>query len=114
MKRPASSIPSILNLPVMNTLQGLPLLGYYKQLIETKEDEQAWNIFHEFFETFDDEGPEELLWFMLTAAMKLDSEEINGRHRGNMIFFYEYTVALFKAAQVLYEQHRGQLPAQEE
>jgi hypothetical protein len=96
----------------MNTLQGLPLHGYYKQLIATKEDEYAWNILHEFFETFDDEGPQEILWFMLTNVMKLDSEEINGRLRGNMIFFYEYAVALFKATHVLYEQYRKQSPQQ--
>jgi hypothetical protein len=89
----------------MHTLQGLPLLHYYKQLLVTEEDKYAWHIFHEFFETFDQEGPQELLWFMLTAAMKLDNEEINGRHRSNMIFFYEYVIAFFKAAQVLYEQH---------
>ena len=89
----------------MHTLQGLPLLGYYQKLIATQENEYAWKILHEFFGAFDKEGAQELLWFMLTAAMKLDNEEINGRHRSNMIFFYEYAVAFFKAAYVLHEQH---------
>jgi len=89
----------------MNTLDGLLLQSHYRNLQATEEKKYAWKILHEFFEAFDEEGPQETLWFMLSAAMKLESEEVDGKERSNMIFFYEYSIAFFKAAYVLYQQH---------
>lgn len=89
----------------MNTLEGVLLHTHYKNLQATEEKKYAWKILHEFFEAFDEEGPQETLWFMLAAAMKLESEDIDGKERSNIIFFYEYSVALFKAAHVLYQHH---------
>lgn len=91
----------------MNTLEGLPMWELYKSL-STKADKQtAWRVIQEFFRLFDEKEPQELLWFMLTAALRSDNEEIEARHRGNMIFFYEYSVVFFKAVRVLSE---GQAP----
>lgn len=90
----------------MNTLEGLPLLAHYKNLQATEEKKYAWKVLQEFFETFDEDGPLETLWFMLSSAMKLESEEVDGKERSNMLFFYDCTIAFFKAAHFLYEQHR--------
>lgn len=89
----------------MNTLEGVLLYTHYKNLLETEDKKYAWKVLHEFFEAFDEEGPQETLWFMLAAVMKLESEDVDGKERGNIIFFYEYSVALFKAAYVLYKHH---------
>jgi hypothetical protein len=89
----------------MNTLEGLPMWELYKSL-STKADKQtAWRVIQEFFRLFDEKEPQELLWFMLTAALRSDNEEIEARHRGNMIFFYEYSVVFFKAVRLLSEEH---------
>jgi len=85
----------------MNTMEGSPLPEYCKQLLLTGEKEYAWRILKDYFDTFDEQGPQEILWFMFTTAMKLENEEVSGSERSNMIFFYEYTVALFKAAYLL-------------
>ncbi|PZR27446.1 MAG: hypothetical protein DI535_10570 [Citrobacter freundii] len=90
----------------MNTLEGLPLLTYYKNLQATQEKKYAWKILHEFFETFDEDGPQETLWFMLSAAMKLETEDVDGKERSNMLFFYDYSIAFFKAVHFLYRRHR--------
>jgi len=89
----------------MNTLEGVLLHTHYKNLLATEDKKYAWKVLHEFFEAFDEEGPQETLWFMLAAAMKLDSEDVDGKERGNLIFFYEYSMALFKAAYVIYRHH---------
>ena len=85
----------------MNTLEGSPLPEYCKQLLQTGDRKYAWLILKDYFETFDEQGPQEILWFMLTTAMKLENEDVSGTERSNMIFFYEYTLALFKASYIL-------------
>lgn len=89
----------------MHTLEGLPMWELYKDLLSKADNESAWKIIQEFYRLFDEKDPQELLWFMLTAALRSDNEEIEARHRGNMIFFYEYSVVFFKAVKVLSEQH---------
>ncbi|MCG2613961.1 hypothetical protein LZZ85_06700 [Terrimonas sp. NA20] len=89
----------------MNTLEGLPLHSYYKNLQATEKKKYAWKILHEFFEAFDEEGAQETLWFMLSAAMKLESEEVDGKERSNMLFFYDYSMAFYKAVHFLYQEY---------
>jgi hypothetical protein len=90
----------------MNTLNGLPILDHYTRLLAKGKEKHARGVLHEFFDYFGEKSPEEILWYMLVMALKNDNDEIEARHRGEMIFFYEYSVALFKAAHVLYEQQR--------
>lgn len=90
----------------MNTLEGLPLHSYYKNLEATEEKKYAWKVLHEFFKMFDEDSPQETLWFMLSAAMKLESEAVDGKERSNLLFFYDYSVRFFKAAHFLSEAHR--------
>ena len=87
----------------MNTLEGLPLREHYQYLLSTQDPKHAWAILHEFFEAFGEEGPGELLWYMLSVVMKSDNEEITSRHRGNLIFFFEYSQAFYKAMYTLYK-----------
>jgi hypothetical protein len=89
----------------MHTLEGLPLHGHYQQLMSTQEVKFAWAVLHEFFEAFGEDGPKDLLWFMLAAVMKSDNEEITSRHRGNLIFFFEYSQAFYKAIHTIYKKH---------
>jgi hypothetical protein len=49
---------------------------------------------------------------MLTAALRSDNEEIEARHRGNMIFFYEYSIVFFKAVRLLAEVPSSKTPRQ--
>ncbi len=86
----------------MNTLEGLPILDHYNSLLAKGKEKNAWGVLHEFFDFFNEESPKEHLWYMLVLALKNDNDEIEARHRSNMIFFYEYSVALFKAAYTLY------------
>ena len=90
----------------MNTLEGSPLPEYCRQLLQTGDKEYARLILKDYFKTLDEQGPQEILWFMLTTAMKLDNEEVSGTERSNMIFFYDYTVALFKAAFALSKKEK--------
>jgi hypothetical protein len=92
----------------MNTLDGLPILDHYARLLAKGKEKHARGILHEFFDYFGEKSPEEILWYMLVMALKNDTDEIEARHRGEMIFFYEYSIAFFKAAFVLYEQQRKQ------
>lgn len=93
----------------MNTLEGLPILEHYNSLLANGKEKNAWGVLHEFYNFFNEESPKEYLWYMLVLALKSDSEAIDARHRSNMIFFYEYSVALFKAAYTLYEQQKKPL-----
>jgi hypothetical protein len=88
----------------MNTLEGLPILEHYHNLLAKHEEKEALEIFREFFDYFANDSPKEYLWFMLATALKNESDEIQPRQRSEMIFFYEYCLALFKAAQVLSER----------
>jgi hypothetical protein len=90
----------------MNTLEGLPIIDHYNSLLANEMEKNAWAILHEFFDFFNEESPKEHLWYMLVMALKNDNDDIDARHRSNLIFFYEYSVALFKAALVLYEQQK--------
>lgn len=86
----------------MNTLEGLPLYNHYKKLAATEEKKYAWKVVQEFFKMFDEDGPQETLWFMLSAAMKLESDLVDERERSNLLFFYDYTVYFFKAVHFLH------------
>ena len=91
----------------MNTLQGLPILSSYNKLQKNEKEKHAWAVLHEFFDFFDEQSVKEYLWFILVMTLKNDSDEIDARNRGNMLFFYEYCLALFKAAQTLNsKQHK--------
>lgn len=57
----------------------------------------AWKIVKEYFEFFEEEGLDEMIWFMLVQTMKSDSEDVTGKDRSNVLFFYEYTKILNKA-----------------
>jgi hypothetical protein len=92
----------------MNTLDGSPLPELCKKLAESGEKKYAWQILEEYFSTFEETGPRQILWFMLTAAMKLENESVTGEERSNLLFFYEYTIAAFQAAYVLSEAKKAQ------
>src|SRR5688500_3992388 len=90
----------------MNTLEGFPIFDHYNSLLAKGKEKNAWGVLHEFFDFFNEESPKEHLWYMLVMALKNDNDDIDARHRSNIIFFYEYSVALFKAAYTLYERHK--------
>lgn len=85
----------------MNTLEGLPIFDYYTNLLAKGKEQHALAILHEFFDYFPADSSREFLWFMLATALKNESDEIQPRQRSEMIFFYEYCIALFKASQAL-------------
>jgi len=87
----------------MNTLEGLPILDHYNRLLATGKTKNALDVMYEYFNFFNEEGPKEHLWYMLVLALKNDNEAIDARHRSNMIFFYECSLAFFKAAYTLCE-----------
>ena len=88
----------------MNTLDGFPILDHYKQLLATGKQQDAWKILQEFFDYFQEDSPRDYLWYILVTALKNDGDGSDGRTRVNMIFFYEYCTALFKAAETLCRQ----------
>ncbi len=94
----------------MYTLQGLPMLCNYRSMQASGETKFAWSIFHDFFQAMDADGPEELLWYMLTICMKADNEEMNARQRSDLIFFYEYCSMFFRAAHLLQKKVGTTLP----
>jgi hypothetical protein len=87
----------------MHTLEGLPMWDYYKNLLTTPDKGNALRVINEFFRLFGEKDPQEQLWYILTTALRSENEEIEARHRGNMIFFYEYSVVFFKAVKILAE-----------
>jgi len=87
----------------MNTLYGLPILDHYNKLQASGKEQHAWAIIQEIFECFGNEGPEECAWYTLVMALGNDSDEIEARHRSNMIFFYECSAALFSAVYALHK-----------
>ncbi|MEO8406155.1 MAG: hypothetical protein ABI480_16220 [Chitinophagaceae bacterium] len=92
---------------MQHTLEGLPMLEHYNSLLKNSDNESAWRIIDEYFRLFEEKDPQEVLWFMLTTALRADNEEIGARQRGNMIFFYEYSSIFFKAAHFLYKERHG-------
>jgi hypothetical protein len=91
----------------MHTLEGLPMLEHYNSLLKKSDKESAWRVVHEYFRIFEDKDPQELLWFMLTTALRADNEEIGARQRGDLIFFYEYSVLFLKAVNFLHQDHEN-------
>lgn len=92
----------------MNTLDGLPILTHCKSLAATGKEQDALAILHEFFAYFDQDSPQDHLWYLLVMALQNDSDEIEARYRADMIFFYEYCLALFEAARALHLQVKTQ------
>jgi hypothetical protein len=41
----------------MNTLEGLPILDHYKNLLATENEQHAWDILQEFFDYYGKEAP---------------------------------------------------------
>ncbi|MEI9809285.1 MAG: hypothetical protein WDO16_16255 [Bacteroidota bacterium] len=93
----------------MHPLEGLPILDHYNSLLSNGKERHAWIILREFFESFDEETSKENLWYMLVRLLENDNEEIEARHRGNMIFFYQCCIALFKATNLLNQKKKGKI-----
>lgn len=89
----------------MNTFEGLPVGDYLASLHQTGKRKYAWKIMDEYFEFYGADRPADILWTLVTIAMKSDSEEINGRERENFICFYEYTLLLIEAGHHLCVVH---------
>ena len=87
----------------MHTLEGLPMWDYYLKLQSKPDKDSAWSVINEFFRLFDENDPKELLWFILSTALRSENEEIEARHRSNMLFFFENSVIFFKAVRILAE-----------
>lgn len=85
----------------MNTLQGLPILTHYNNLLKFQKQKDAWAVFHEFFDFFDGDSPKEHQWYLLIMSLTNSSDEMGAKQRSNLIFFFEYSLALIKAAEVL-------------
>lgn len=90
----------------MHTLEGLPILKHAEALQSSGKEKNAWAVLQEFFDFFGKDSAEEHLWYMLAMVLQSDNEEIVPRHRSNMIFFYEYSIAFYKAARFLYAQQK--------
>lgn len=90
----------------MNAFEGLPIEEYLEALRQTGKRKYAWKIIEEYFEFYGADRPADILWTMLTIAMKSDAEEMNGRERENIICFYEYTLLLLEAGHHLCIVHR--------
>ena len=88
----------------MFLLDEWPVINYLEDLRTEQKEKYAWKIIDDFFQFFDDEGPKEILRDMLTIAMVSDHEEITGKIRSNMIFFYSYSKAFYEAVYFLYEK----------
>lgn len=91
----------------MHTLEGLPMLEHYNNLLKNSDKQSALKIIDEYFRIFEEKDPPDLLWFLLTTCLRSDNEEIDARQRGNMIFFYEYSVIFFKAAYFLFNDRNN-------
>ena len=78
-----------------------PMLKQYKKLQHNTGRRAALKICHIFFDAFGVERPAEILKKLVTIFLQVDDEEIDGRARGNMIFFLEYIVPFIKAVAVL-------------
>jgi len=72
---------------MQHTLEGMPMLEHYNSLLKNSDKESAWLIIDEYFRLFEEKDPQEVLWFILTIALRADNEEVGARQRGNMIFF---------------------------
>lgn len=90
----------------MHPLDGLPLRDHYASLLAEGKEQDAWAILLEFVAFFDDRSAEDHLWYILVMALKNNSDEIDAHHRSNMLFFYEYCIALFRAAALLSGKHK--------
>lgn len=88
----------------MHTLEGLPMLEHYNSLLKNSDKQSALKIIDEYFRIFEEKDPPDLLWFLLTTSLRSDNEEIDARQRGNMIFFYEYTIIFMKASFFLFNE----------
>ncbi len=91
----------------MHPLEGLPILSHYHHLLATPQEQHAWAVFDEFFDFYNEDTPQQYLWYMLTLALQSDNEQVDARHRGRMLWFYDYCVALFKAVYVLNKQQKN-------
>lgn len=88
----------------MHYLEGLSIIDYHRRLKEVPDTKTAWKIVREFYDFFEAQGAEEMLWYMLTVALISDNEEVEKKHRSNMIFFYEYCRAFHQAVHLLHEE----------
>jgi len=84
----------------MNTLEGLPILEHYNQLLATGNEQHAWAIVQEVFNCFGKKGPKQCAWYTLVAALGNNSAEINAEH----------SAALFSALYVLHKNHQAAKP----
>jgi hypothetical protein len=91
----------------MYLLEGWPIEDYLEKLRSEKKEKFAWQVISDFFEFFDQEGPKEILRDMLTISLISDREDITGKLRSDMIFFYTYSKALYEALYFLYEQREN-------
>lgn len=69
-----------------------------------ESEKASLQIFSDFFQVYPIERIQEELWFMFTAALKLDNEYIDRLDRISMIHFYENCMGFFKAVDLNIER----------
>jgi hypothetical protein len=85
----------------MSSIKGLPIESLCEKFQIAPDKKKAWKIINEFYDFFDKDGMEEAIQDLLTCYLKSDSEDIDGKDRGNMLYFCEYMKGLNHAVYFL-------------
>jgi hypothetical protein len=82
------------------------LQNLHQKLLTETTPTTAHTIISEYLRFFGIEGVQEDLWQLLVGA--LSSDEVQGldtgRHRHDLIFFYEFTMLFVKAVDMLHKE----------
>ncbi|HEV7331892.1 MAG TPA: hypothetical protein VGN63_12705 [Flavisolibacter sp.] len=85
------------------------LHSFHRNLHQDRSKAAAWAIIDDYFSFFNYEAWRKDLWQMLVGT--LTSEQMDqlekGMDRHNLFFFYEYTVLLLEAVDLLREKREG-------
>src|ERR1700730_11702578 len=89
----------------MILLDGLPILDHLNEFKSHPNEAVAWAIIQDFFNSYDKDVSKETLRDIVTIALISDRDDLESVHRSNIIFFYDYSCALYQAIDFLLENH---------
>lgn len=88
----------------MYTLEELPILEHYNNLLQKSDKQSAFKIIEEYFRIFKEKDTPDVLGFLLAAFLRADNGEIEAQQRGNMIFFYKHLIIFMDASYFLFNE----------
>lgn len=86
-------------------MNNISIFDIAKEFQAHPTEELAWKILETFYDFFEPSGVEEEIWFLVSTALKVDSEHLEDSDRRNILFVWENLKSMNQAVAFLSQRN---------